>query len=204
MAVSTSNAISGPYTTNGATVEFPFTFTAPSTAEVTVLLRDSAGGETYPDGYTVALTAGGGGSVTFGVAPAAGYALYALLDPKFTQDITFEDGSAWSAAPVNEGYDRSAARDQVLKFENERSIKAPIGEYPAELPASAGRANRLTIFDNSGNFGVLGGSQGLVMLDSQQHPSTVPVFDILSSIGTTIHDDGAWGGAFGEDDGVWG
>lgn len=115
MAVSTTNAISGPFTTNGVTVTFPFTFTAPSASEVAVLLRDAAGTITTAGGYDVALTTGGGGSVTFDTAPATGSTLYIVLDPSFTQDIEFENGSAWLAGPVNEANDRAAARDQYLK-----------------------------------------------------------------------------------------
>lgn len=117
MAVSTTNAISGPYTTNGATTVFPFSFTAPSVSEVAVYLRDGTGEvSTAGSGdYTVALTAGGGGSVTFDTAPVTGYSLYVVLAPDFTQDIQFENGSAWLAEPVNEANDRAAARDQYLK-----------------------------------------------------------------------------------------
>ena len=44
MPVSTTNAISGPFTTNGVTTNFPFTFTAPSAAEVQVISRNIATG----------------------------------------------------------------------------------------------------------------------------------------------------------------
>lgn len=136
MAVSTTNAISGPYTTNGVTTVFPFTFTAPSDDEVDVVLVDSAGIETSLSGYSVTLGQEAGGSVNFSLPPAAGYSLYILLDPSFRQEIAFENGSAWRAEPVNEGYDRSAARDQVLRRDVGRAFKMPLdpekvaGKFP--------------------------------------------------------------------------
>lgn len=137
MAVSTTNAYSGPYTANGVTVAFPFTFTAPTAEEVEVRTVAADGVETVvdPDAYTVTL-ASAGGTVTFDTAPANGTELLILLDPLFTQDIEFEDGSAWLASPVNEQADRSAARDQFLKREADRAFKIPlvfenvVGKFP--------------------------------------------------------------------------
>jgi hypothetical protein len=132
MAVSTTNAIDGPYTTNGATTVFPFTFTAPTAGEVSVVLRDADGVDTTvdPDDYTVSLTNGGGGSVTFDAAPASGSSLYVVLDVDFTQDTAFEQNGPYLARAVNAVNDRAAARDQVLKRDVERAIKVPLGESP--------------------------------------------------------------------------
>jgi|GEM_PF-5886957 len=150
MAVSTTNAMSGPYFTNGLTVTFPFTFTAPSAEEVDVVLIDGAGNETFLSGYTVTLGQDAGGSVTFSTPPASGYSLYVLLEPSFRQEIAFEDGSAWRADPVNEAYDRSAVRDQVLKRDIERGIKVPLGEAAPILPPAPQRAGSFLAFDAGG------------------------------------------------------
>lgn len=142
MAVSTTDAFSGPYITNGATIAFPFSFKAPSVSEVSVLLRDAAGVELTPPAYSVALGVDAGGTVTFVSAPPSGNTLIVLLDPYFTQDLEFENGSAWLAEPVNEGYDRSALRDQVLRRDISRSIMAPLGEEGFQLPPAAGRKGK--------------------------------------------------------------
>ena len=135
MAINTTNSFSGPFLTNGATKVFPFTFTAPSAAEVSVLLRAANGVETAGAGFVVTVNPNGGGSVTFAVAPAAGSQLLILLNPYFTQQIEFENGSAWLAEPVNEQADRSALRDQVLKRDIGRALLVPVGTPGAVMPS---------------------------------------------------------------------
>jgi len=151
MAVSTTNAISGPYIANGVTVTFPFSFTAPSPDEVDVVLVDDAGRETSLTGYDVSIVQAGGGSVTFSTPPMdASKKLFVLLDPSFRQEIAFENGSAWRAEPVNDGYDRSALRDQVLRRDVSRGIKTPLGEPGALLPTAASRASKALFFNEEG------------------------------------------------------
>lgn len=150
MAVDTTNAINGPFIPNGATTTFPFTFTAPSAAEVSVVALDADGTSTEVTGFSVELAPGGGGSVIFDVAPAAGPQLFILLDPFFTQQIEFENGSGWLAEPVNEVADRGAARDQVLKRELERGMKVPFGEEGLLLPSLASRVGKFLAFDGAG------------------------------------------------------
>lgn len=154
MAVSTTNGFDGPYTANGATTTFPFTFTAPTTSEVSVLLRDADGVESVASSllYTVTLGATSGGSVVFDTAPAAGHSLVVYLDPFFTQEIAFEDGSAWRASPVNEQADRSAARDQALKRESDRALKVPLDESGLQIPVVANRAEKALFFDAAGDI----------------------------------------------------
>ena len=159
MAVSTTNAYSGPYTTNGATTVFPFSFTAPTDEEVKVLLVSDGGAESYPADYSVARLDAGGGSVEFTHAPIAGSKLYVLLDTDFTQDLRFEDGSAWTADPVNEGYDRSASRDQVLKRDSERAFVVPLGEDAPVIPRGSQRAKPNNVFMADAVTGELGFQQ---------------------------------------------
>lgn len=157
MAVSTTNGFDGPYTANGVTTSFPFTFTAPSTSEVAVLLRDADGVETLvsPSVYSVTLGSVSGGSVVFSTAPATGCSILPYLNPEFTQEIAFEDGSAWRATPVNEQADRSAARDQALKRDLGRSLMVPLDETVLPIPSAALRANKALFFDALGALDVI-------------------------------------------------
>lgn len=151
MAVETTNAFSGPFLPNGATTVFPFDFTAPSAAEVAVMLRTASGTESFPTDFGVTVNPGSGGTVTFLNPPAAGPELYILLDPDFRQQIGFENGSGWLAEPVNEVADRSASRDQVLKRDIGRSILAPLGEGGMVLPPVDVRAGKFLSFQVDGS-----------------------------------------------------
>lgn len=168
MAVETTTAFSGPYTTNGVTVVFPFTFIAMSIVEVAVLLRSSGGVDSIvsPASYTVTLTDDGTGSVTFDVAPASGSQLYVYSDVSFEQSIEFEDGSGWRATPVNKVSDRSAARDIWLKDRTSRSLTAPVGEALNALPPASERATNFLSFDADGNPAVAVGGISSVPVSS--------------------------------------
>lgn len=140
MAVSTDNAFSGPFLTNGATTQFPFGFTAPGAAEVAVVTYDAAGRRAHVPAAEYAVTLNGGdggfeagGHVQFATPPATGLRLFVLLAPAFTQDIAFENGSAWLAEPVNEAYDRAALRDQVLARDMARAPKAQPGTIAPDI-----------------------------------------------------------------------
>ncbi|NMN07205.1 MULTISPECIES: hypothetical protein [unclassified Novosphingobium] len=141
MAVSTTNAYDGPFSANGVTLSFPFTFTAQSTADVAVLLDD----QPITAGYTVELYEGGGGTVTFAAAPGPGK-LVVWLDPDFTQTTAFENGSAWLAAPVNLANDRAALRDQALSRDLKRCMRIPLGENAGTLPSAAKRKGKFFAF----------------------------------------------------------
>ncbi|MDH7640458.1 hypothetical protein [Sphingomonas oryzagri] len=52
----------------------------------------------------------------------------------------------------NEGFDRSALRDQYLRRETQRAIQVPVGDEGPALPGVAKRANSLFGFDGSGGF----------------------------------------------------
>jgi len=150
MAVDTTNAISGPFLPNGETTVFPFTFTAPSVEEVQVLLRPASGADSYPEGYSVTLNPTGGGSVIFDVAPAEGPELFILLEPHFTQQIQFANGTGWLAEPVNEVADRGAVRDQVLRRDQGRALMVPVGEVMYPLPPLSKLAGNLLGFGVGG------------------------------------------------------
>ena len=150
MAVSSVDTLSGPYTTNGVTTTFPFTFKAMAESEVRVFRIASTGVETeISDGaYDVTLDEDGG-SVIFTVAPTAGDPLYIGTNPDFTQQITFENQGAFLPEVMNEAFDRAATRDLALKGAVDRSIRFPLGEQSAILPPAADRAHKYLAFDGN-------------------------------------------------------
>jgi hypothetical protein len=152
MAVSTTNAFDGPFTANGLTTAFPFTFTAQTASDVRVLV-DGAD----VSGYSVEIHADGGGTVSFDTAPATG-SLLIWLDPDFAQTTAFEDGSAWLAGPVNSVNDRAALRDQALARDIGRGFMVPPGESGITLPTAAGRSGKYFAFDAQGAAVLLPGT----------------------------------------------
>lgn len=131
MGVSTTNAMDGPLATDGVATVFPFTFTAPSIAEVEVLSRDDTTKAVTivdPGDYTVTLTNPSGGDVTFGVAPADGADLFLRLKPNFTQDIVFAAGGQILASFLNSVANQGVARDQALQHDVDRAVIAALGE----------------------------------------------------------------------------
>jgi hypothetical protein len=152
MAVFTTNAYSGPYLANGATVSFPFSFSVLSASDVAVVLRDADGAEASVSSGQFSVSLNGtsrpaSGTVTFAVPPPSGLSVILLLNPGFTQEVEFENGSAWLASPVNAANDASALRDQVLKRDLGRSMLVPIGEVMGPLPAIDERKGKALTFD---------------------------------------------------------
>ncbi|WP_068093361.1 tail fiber domain-containing protein [Novosphingobium rosa] len=152
MPVSTTNALDGPYIGNGVTTAFPFTFTIVNVADVSVQMA----GVAVTTGFTVTATgpagqASAGGTVTFDSPVADGAEVVIYLDPAFTQDTLFADGSPWKASPYNNAYDKAVLRDQVLLREGGRSLKVPLGEDTVILPPKADRANTFAGYDEKGD-----------------------------------------------------
>ena len=152
MAVPTDNAYSGPYAANGVTTVFPFTFKAPAADEVAVQIRDAIGTDVNPGPYSVTINSASGGEVTLDKAPADGLTVVVYLDTDFTQGLQFEDGSAWLAEPVNEGYDRAALRAQVLRRDVGRGLLTPLGESGFVIPQASQRAGKGLFFDENGDL----------------------------------------------------
>lgn len=116
MTISVTTIRSGPYTTNGLTNNFPFTFQALSADEVRVFRLSADGVETdIVTGWTAYLNPDKTGYVGFPNAPGGGDPLYIESDPDFTQAITFSNQGPYLPASHEAGFDRSAARDLYLR-----------------------------------------------------------------------------------------
>lgn len=126
MAVTSTDAVTGPYTGNGVTRGFPYTFDVVDPGDVSVQIN---GTTVAQNAYSVNVA---DRQVVFEVAPAAGSQIYVFSDPTFQQQIQFENGSRWLAGPVNEANDRSAIRDIALAARLDRTVVAPIGRDPID------------------------------------------------------------------------
>lgn len=144
MAVTSTDTKTGPYTGNGSTTVFPFTFDVVSADDVAV---DVDGLRLNTGAYSVDLA---NKAVILSQPLASGSVLYAVSDPSFEQQIQFENGSRWLAGPVNEANDRAAIRDLYLLDKVRRSPQLPF------IPTTA--AGRFPVVDAAGNWAFSSGT----------------------------------------------
>lgn len=151
-----------------------------------------------------------GGTVTLvsGALAPIGSKLRIRRNTPRKQTADYDTNDTFPAETHEGALDRLSliTQEQDVRMQDleDRAALAPEGDTGFELPLTAERALRLPRYDAGGRLGLMEGRNVLVALDAQQRPFGTPVFEILRSIGTTIYDDGTWGGAFNGDDGVWG
>ncbi len=146
MTVSITNARDGPFTPNGLTTSFPFTFRAISTGDVVPTLNDVV----QTTGFTVTLNSDGvGGAVVFNTAPASG-TLYIQSVPDFTQDVSFENAGAFLPETHDLALDRAVVRDIYLDHRIDGSVRLPEHETLGALPAASSRQDRFLRFSPDG------------------------------------------------------
>lgn len=137
MAISSSDVTSGPFSTNGATTEFSFSFRVADYGDVegedqikVILVTAATGAETIltrgvgTSQYVVALNgdqdSSPGGTVTMGQTYAAGYYVYIRLKPTFVQATELQNQGAYNASVVEDQFDETTRqildlRDQVRR-----------------------------------------------------------------------------------------
>lgn len=119
MAVTSTDTKTGPYTGNGATTVFPFTFDVVGSEDVAVLVD---GLPLNTGAYSVDAA---NKAIILSAPLPGGSVLYVVSEPSFEQQIQFENGSRWLADPVNEANDRAAIRALWLKDRVERAPQLP-------------------------------------------------------------------------------
>ena len=154
----------GPFTGNGVTTSFAFTFRCFSEEDIVATLLVIATGVestlTLND-YTVTLnadqSANPGGSVTYnpsGTPMASTHKLTLTRDIEFTQTTDLINSGAGYRNTIETMVDRvTVLVQQVMSF-FVRSIRYPVSDpsLTVELPAAAQRAGLFMAFDSSGNL----------------------------------------------------
>lgn len=144
MSISSSTRKAGPYSCNGATVVFPFSFKVFSTADVRVVLADAAGLESdlvLGADYTVALNsdqdATPGGTVTSVTSYAAGYKITLTSQLQNLQPVVLTNQGGFYPKVINDALDRLTILVQQLAEKLGRSLSLPISNngVSATLPA---------------------------------------------------------------------
>ena len=145
MSISNTNRKAGPYSGNGSTTQFPFSFKVFTTADVRVVLADSNGVESdlaLGTNYTVALNAdqdaNPGGTVTTTATYATGYKVTLTSQVQNLQPVTLTNQGGFYPRVINDALDRATILIQQLAEAVARSLKSAISTpagVDSQLPA---------------------------------------------------------------------
>lgn len=171
----------GPFTGNGVTTAFPFTFKVFAKADISVVKTSSTGIEStlvLDSDYSVTLNAdqevSPGGTITY---PVSGTPLSALEKLTAVGALTYEQptdlptGGNYSATTVENAFDRNVMLIQQLLERFARTLVYPVGDAASgTLPTLASRASKFLAFDAGG---VPIGSAGVTALPVSTFMGTV-------------------------------
>jgi hypothetical protein len=145
MSINSDDYYSGPYTANGSTAVFPFTFNAMSDEEVQVILNGTV---VDPSLYTVDRDDDGSGSIAFISVPLSG-TIYVASNPTFEETTEFDRFGPYFPDFINTPLWRAAARSVYLNGVAKRALVLPFGSTsPSSLPALA--PDKLLGLDDAG------------------------------------------------------
>lgn len=133
MSISSTNRKAGPYSGNGSTTQFPFSFKVFNASDVLVVRTDPSGSEsnlTLGADYTVALNAdqdaNPGGTVTALTAPAIGYLLTLTSALQNLQPVTLTNQGGFYPKIINDAFDRLTILVQQLAEQVGCAVKVGI------------------------------------------------------------------------------
>jgi len=153
MTISSETRKAGPFSGNGSTTAFPFTFKVFAASDLLVVRTDPTGAETtlvLTTDYTVALNAdqnaSPGGTITYpasGSPLPTGYKLTATSAVANLQPVDLTNNGGFYPAVINTALDRLTILCQQIAERVSRSVKlaisAPVGvdtQLPAPVPYS--------------------------------------------------------------------
>ena len=168
MTISSTVRIAGPFTGNGVTTTFPFTYKVFSTADVQVIrLTISTGIETtltIVTDYTITLNgdqdSNPGGNIVLVAALSALYKLTATSDIANLQPTDLTNQGGFYPEVITDALDRATIQIQQLADQTDRAIKIPISDGVLDMttPGTADRASKYFVYDASGKPSVSSGS----------------------------------------------
>lgn len=162
MTISSTVRIAGPFTGNGVTTTFPFSYKVFSTADVQVVrLTISTGIETtltIVTDYNITLNgdqdSNPGGSIVLVAALSALYKLTATSNIANLQPTDLTNQGGFYPEVITDALDRATIQIQQMGDDVTRSIKAPLSDdlttMDMTLPVVADRINKLLAFDGTG------------------------------------------------------
>ncbi len=162
MTISSQVRIAGPYTGNGTTDTFSFSFKVFSASDLLVVKLDEATNTestlTLTTDYTVTLNgnqdANPGGSVTLVAGNmAAGFKLTVTSEIDYLQPVDLTNQGGFYPKVISNALDRLTIFVQQIIGLINRGMRFPIsdGTIAGELPVKAVRAGKFLTFDEDGN-----------------------------------------------------
>lgn len=139
MTVNTSNITSGPYSGNGITVNFSYTFRVDTSSQLAVYLVDSSGTRTLQvetTNYTVTgVGDDDGGTVTFITPPATGETVYMRSNYQLTQLTDFDSQGGFFPDVHESAFDKTTFLIQQLNDSVSRSVRTSSDDPDGVLAA---------------------------------------------------------------------
>lgn len=137
MTIATQSALAGPFTGNGSTTVFAFSFKCFDQGDLQVI-REESGAQTVltiTTDYTVSLNsdqeASPGGNVTMVTAPTATQTVFILSDVNYTQEAAFTNAGGFYPTVLNDARDRTTLQIQQLNDKIARAPLVPVGDTPS-------------------------------------------------------------------------
>lgn len=136
MTISTQSALAGPFTGNGSTTVFSFSFKCFSQADLQVIREESDVQTvlTITTNYTVTLNAdqeaSPGGNVTMVTAPTATQTVFIVSDVDYTQEAAFTNAGGFYPTVLNDARDRTTLQILQLRDKLDRALLVRVGETP--------------------------------------------------------------------------
>ena len=166
MTISSETREVGPFTGNGSTTAFPFTFKVIAASDLSVVRTNATTGVSttlaLTADYTVTLNAdqnnSAGGTVTLLSALATGFTLMISSAASYLQPTNLTNGGGFYPTVINDALDRLTIFVQQMLRTINRGIRIPSSESATAtnliLPIASLRVNKAIVFDSSGNVGV--------------------------------------------------
>lgn len=200
MTVSSDIRKAGPYTGNGITTSFPFTFKVFAASDLLVLRTAPESTDdplTLNSDYSVTLNAdqnaNPGGTISYplsGVPLPTGWKLTAVGNLDYLQETDLTNGGGFYPEVIENALDRNLMLIQQVRDEAERSIRvSPTDEdVILDLPPSGARADKVLGFDALGNFQVYDTltAQSVGIANRQVFTATAGQTDFVTSFTWTV------------------
>lgn len=210
MTVTTTNAVSGPFTCNGTVDFFDYTFKVMQTADLVLTLNNtSTGVDTIVTTGFTATKSDTGGRVTFTTAPATGQTLTVSRSTPKTQGTALENLGAIVPESIEDGLDKLTLIVQDTQQISSNAIVVPESDPDTlnkTVPTAALRKGKLLGFKASDGSieattgRVLSGSGSGSSLSAGATPTVAVTFTEASgnldvAIGVPVGATGATGSA---------